>query len=354
MQSTQKAQYKLADLINGLEVTVKGDPNCVISGVCPIQQSQPGYITFLNNPHYRKHLSTTQASAVILSAEDAEKCPETVNAVISRNPYFTYSKIAAFFDHPATTSIGVHPTAVIDETAEIHPTASIGPYCVIGRGVKIAAHVVIHANCSIGDFSEIDEATQLDPQVKLYHHVKIGKRGRISSGVVIGGEGFGFANQKGVWHKVPQLGSVIIGDDVDIGANTTIDRGAIENTIIGNGVKLDNLIQIGHNVQIGDNTIIAGCAGIAGSTTIGKNCMIGGAACITGHITICDNTVITGMTGVSKSIKEPDMYASGVVGAVPYQEFARNNARFYRLENLMERVKTLETALKELTDGSNS
>ncbi len=206
----------------------------------------------------------------------------------------------------------------------------------------------------IGDHVEIGEETQLDARVTIYHKVKIGKRTRIASGAVIGSDGFGFAKQKGVWHKVPQLGSVIIGDDVDIGANTTIDRGAVENTKIANGVKLDNLIQVGHNVMIGENTIIAGCVAIAGSTVIGKNCMIGGATCFAGHITICDNVMITGMTAVTKSIREPGIYSSGIVGAVSNLEFRKNNARFHRLEHLMQRVKNLESALKDLTKRNES
>lgn len=347
-----KSQYTLSELTDGLDVTIKGDPNCVIKGVCPIQQSQPGYITFLTNALYRKYLTTTQASAVILTEEDAQHC--SINTVISHNPYFTYSRIAAFFEDKTTTAAGIHPTAVIGAESYIDSTATIGPNCVIGNNVKIAANVVIGPNCILGDLVEIGEATQLDGGVTLYHRVKIGKRARLTSGVVVGSDGFGFANQKGVWHKVPQLGSVEIGDDVDIGANTTIDRGAIENTVIGNGVKLDNLIQIGHNVHIGDNTIMAGCSAVAGSAIIGKNCMIGGASMILGHITIADNVMITGNTGVSKSIQEPGIYSSGIVGVVTNHEFRKNNARFHRLENLMQRVKTLESALKELTERNES
>lgn len=346
--TAKKTQYTLAELINGLDATIKGDPNCLITGVCPIQQSKPGHITFLTNPLYRKYLETTEASAVILSAEDAEVCP--VNAIITRNPYYIYANIAAFFDTRPDVSVGIHPTAIIEEGAQIDPSASIGPYCVIGRGAIIGARVVVGANTSIGDFSVIGDDSRLDTRVTIYHFVTIGQRVRIASGVVIGADGFGFANQRGTWHKVPQLGGVEIGNDVDIGANTTIDRGAVESTIIEDGVKLDNLIQVGHNVRIGANTIIAGCAGIAGSATIGKNCMVGGATCIAGHISIGDNVMLTGMSSVTKSITEPGVYASGVVGAVPIHEFKKNNARFYRLESLLQRVKTMESALKELTE----
>lgn len=346
MKSSKTFQYKLADLIAGLDVTLKGDANCLITGVSPIQHSQHGHITFLTNSSYKKYLETTEASAVILSEADAALCH--ANSIISRNPYFTYAKIAAFFEesHGSMTA-GIHPAAVIGEHVQIDPSAVISANCVIGNHVKIAANVVIGPGSILSDHVEIGEDTHLDANVTIYHRVRIGKRSCIASGAVIGGDGFGFANQKGVWHKVPQLGSVEIGDDVDVGANTTIDRGAVEDTIIANGVKLDNLIQVGHNVTIGENTIIAGCVAIAGSTVIGKNCMIGGKTSFAGHIKVADNVMITGMTAVTKSIPESGIYSSGIVGAVPNKEFRKNNARFHRLENLMERVKTLEIALKE-------
>ncbi len=342
-------EYTLMDLTAGLDVQIKGDPHCLITGISPIQQSQSGHITFLTNSVlssslYRKYLAETKASAVILTEADASNCK--VNAIISADPYFTYAKIAAYFSCLPTSEAGIHASAVIGKNTKIDPTACIAANCVIGDDVIIAAHVVIGAGSVLGNGVEIGEATKLDANVTLYHHVKIGARGVISSGVVIGSDGFGFANQKGVWHKVPQLGSVQIGDDVEIGANTTIDRGAIENTVIGNGVKLDNQIQIGHNVVIGDHTIIAGCVGIAGSAVIGKYCMIGGRASIIGHISICDRAIITAATGVNKSITEPGMYSSGIVGVTTNEEFRKNNARFHRLDNLVERVKKLETIFR--------
>lgn len=351
MKSVHKS-YLLSELVSGLDVTLKGDPNLAITGVATIQQAEPGQITFLTNPLYRKYLETTQASAVIMSEADAALCP--TNAIISRHPYYTYAQIATYFDTRPDQISGIHPTAIIGDDAKIDPSASIGPHVVIGRGAMIGADVKIAANCVIGDHVEIGEGSQLDSNVTLYFDVIVGKRVRIASGVVIGADGFGFANHQRAWHKVPQLGSVVIGDDVDIGANTTIDRGAIENTIIEKGVKLDNLIQIGHNVRIGENTIIAGCTGIAGSTTIGKNCMIGGATCFAGHIDVTDNVIMSGLTTVTKSITQPGHYSSGIVGAIPNHEFLKNNARFNRLESLMDRVKTLESALKQLTERDAS
>ena len=239
---------------------------------------------------------------------------------------------------------------MIGNHCEIDPAASIGPNCTIGDHVSIAANAVIGANCTINDLVSIGAGTTLDAGASIYRQVTTGKRCRIASGVVVGSDGFGFANQKGNWHKVPQLGGVEIGDDVDIGANTTIDRGAVENTVIEDGAKLDNLIQVGHNVRIGAHTVIAGCVGIAGSTNIGKYCMIGGASNFAGHLSVADKVIITGMTAVTKSITEPGMYSSGIVGAVPNHEFLKNNARFHRLENLMQRVKSLEITLKAMTE----
>lgn len=348
-KETQK-QIKLVDLVKGLDVTIKGDPDSVITGVSTVQQAEPGHITFLTNAQYRKFLPMTKASAVILSEKDADECK--TNAVICANPYFTYAKIASHFDKGVVSaSEGVHPSAVIGKGSQLDPSAQIGPNSTIGKNVTIAANAVIGANVSIGDDVSIGSETQIDANVTIYRAVTVGKRCHIFSGVVIGSDGFGFAVQKGVWHKVPQLGTVRIGDDVAIGANTTIDRGAVDDTVIGNGVKLDNLIQVGHNVKIGDHTVVAGCVGIAGSTTIGKHCMIGGAANFAGHLTVADQVMITGMTAVTKSIREPGLYSSGIVGAVPNHEFLKNNARFHRLENLMQRVKNLETALKELSES---
>ena len=346
-----KSEYTLAELVEGLDVTIKGNPDCLIRGVCPIEKAQPDRITFLNTfltKRYRQYLPETTAGAVILTKDDADVCP--VNAVICANPYFTYAKIAGRFRDQPTVTPGVHATAVLHEGAQVDPTASVGAYAVIGRHAKIGAHAVIGSHSVVGDNVTIGDESILDAHVIIYIGVKIGKRAHIASGVVIGADGFGYANHQGQWFNVPQLGSVDIGDDVDIGANTTIDRGALEDTVIGNGVKLDNQIQIGHNVKIGAHTIIAGCVGIAGSAEIGKYCMIGGGSLINGHITICDKVVIAGSTGVEKSIAEPGMYSSGVVGVVPFKEFMRSNARFHRLDAMADRIKALESTLKEMSE----
>ncbi len=341
-------KISLQQLTQGLDVNIQGDPQALVMGVATIQQAQAGSVTFLVNSRYRKFLEETRATAVIL--DEANACHCKTNAIVSKNPSYTYAKIAALFAEDIQSTPGIHPSCVVGVGTIIDPSAIIGANCVLGAGVKIGANVSIGPGCIIGDGVVIDEATRLDARVTLYHAISIGKRCRLASGVVIGCDGFGFANHQHVWHKIPQLGSVIIGDDVDVGANTTIDRGAIDDTVIENGVKLDNLIQVGHNVVIGENTIVAGCVGIAGSTIIGKNCMIGGATNFAGHVTITDHVIVTGMTAVTKSIHEPGMYSSGIVGAVPNHEFRKNNARFHRLENLMQRVKALEVSLKDLME----
>lgn len=347
MPLKKKKQYTLAELTQGLDVTIEGDPNYLISGVNTIQQAEPQHITFLMNPLYKKYLSTTQAGAVILSKSDALDCRQ--NTIIARDPYYTYALVAAYFDHKSHPPKGIHPTAVIGDKCKIDSSACISAHCVIGQGVKIGPHVEIGPGCTIGDFSEIAERAKLHSHVTLYDRIKVGKRVIIASGAVIGSDGFGIAKHEGIWHKIPQLGSVVIGDDVEIGANCAIDRGAIEDTIIEKGVKLDNLIQVGHNVRIGENTAIAGCAAIAGSTAIGKNCLIGGMAGIAGHVIIADNVVITGGSAITKSIHDPGIYSSGVGGVVTNLEWRKNSARLHRLEHLQERIKTLESALKALT-----
>lgn len=349
MKQEQRKQYSLTELTQGLDVTIKGDASCLIDGVGTIQDAVQGRIAFLMNPLYKKHLSATQASAVILSADDANEC--STNAIVCRDPYYIYTRIAAYFnDKPVPKAGTVHPTAVVGEHAQIASTASLGANCVIGDHVKLADNVVIGAGCVVGDFSEIGEGSRLEANVTLYHKIRIGKRVLIASGTVIGSDGFGIAKHKGVWHKVPQLGCVIIEDDVEIGSNCSIDRGAIGDTVIAKGAKLDNLIQVGHNVRIGENTAIAGCVGISGSTTIGSNCLIGGKAAFAGHLNVADNVVVTGRTDVSKSIREPGIYSSGVGGLVTNLEWRKGSARFHRLESLFQRVKELEATLQELTE----
>jgi UDP-3-O-[3-hydroxymyristoyl] glucosamine N-acyltransferase len=348
----RKPQYSLTELTQDLGVTISGDVNCLISGIATIQQAQPGDLAFLVNPLYKKYLATSQASAIVLSETDAVDCPAV--AIISKDPYFTYSQIARYFEYVPVPTPGIHPTAIIGKNCEIHPSVSIGAYTTLGDNVTVAANVVIGASCFLGEFVRVGANTHIDARVVLYHHTLIGKDVLLASGVVIGSEGFGLAKHKGAWYKVPQLGCVVIEDDVEIGANTTIDRGAIEDTVIETGVRIDNQVQIGHNVRIGAYTAIAGCVGIAGSTTVGKNCLIGGAAGLAGHITIADDVAITGLTAVSHSIRERGIYSSGVGGVVTNQEWRKNSMLVKKLKSIMQRLKALEFVIEESTERKDA
>ncbi|CAN5323800.1 UDP-3-O-(3-hydroxymyristoyl)glucosamine N-acyltransferase [soil metagenome] len=336
----------LADLAKLLGAELRGEETCSITGIASLQSATSSQISFLDNPRYAKYLATTQAAAVILSKQHANDC--SCPTLIMENPYLGYAKVASLFEQKPNLPVGIHPTVVVGEGCEIHPSASVGAYCVIGDKVKIGANVVINPGCSIGERCFIGDACHLWSNVVLYHGVNLGQRVILHSGVVVGSDGFGNAQSAQGWHKVPQLGGVIIGNDVEIGANTTVDRGALEDTIIEDGVKLDNQIQIGHNVHIGMYTAIAGCVAIAGSTKIGKRCLIGGGACIAGHLDIADNVVITGMTGIPNSITEPGVYSGGVP-PLPNRAWRKNAILFCRLDELNRRVRQLEKMLVENT-----
>jgi UDP-3-O-[3-hydroxymyristoyl] glucosamine N-acyltransferase len=292
----------------GLEL--RGDPALRVSHVATLAQATDGSLSFLANSRYRKHLGATHATAVVVAPGDAAACP--VAAFIDSNPYLAYARIAALMYPPASVTPGIHPSAAVASDASVAPSASVGPMCVIEAGAVVGERVRIGAGCTILAGARIGDDTQLMPRVTLYPAVSIGVRCLLHSGVVIGADGFGFAPDFGTWFKVPQAGSVRIGDDVEIGANTTIDRGAIDDTIVENGVKLDNQIQVGHNVIIGAHTAIAGCTGISGSTIIGQRCMVGGMVGFAGHLTIADDVTITGCSLVSASIREAGSYSSGM------------------------------------------
>jgi UDP-3-O-[3-hydroxymyristoyl] glucosamine N-acyltransferase len=292
----------------GLEL--RGDPALRVSRVATLAQATDGSLSFLANSRYRKHLGATHATAVVVAPGDAAACP--VAAFIDSNPYLAYARIAALMYPPAPVTPGIHPSAAVASDAGVAPSASVGPMCVIEAGAVVGARVRIGAGCTILAGARIGDDTQLMSRVTLYPGVSIGARCLLHSGVVIGADGFGFAPDFGTWFKVPQAGSVRIGDDVEIGANTTIDRGAIDDTIVENGVKLDNQIQVGHNVIIGAHTAIAACTGISGSTTIGQRCMVGGMVGFAGHLTIADDVTITGCSLVSASIREAGSYSSGM------------------------------------------
>lgn len=331
--------YCLGEIASALGAELRGDPDVRVSGLATLQAAGPGQISFLANPSYARYLAETRASAVIASAANAKDAP--TNVLLLDNPYLGYACLSHWFDPAPVASPGVHPTAVIDPSATLAEDACIGPNVVVEAQADIGEKVVIGAGSFIGARSRIGAGTVIRPRVTLAHDVLIGQRCHILSGAVIGSDGFGFANEKGVWHRIAQLGRVVLGDDVEVGANTTIDRGAIDDTVIGNGVKLDNLIQIAHNVCIGDHSAMAAMVGIAGSTRIGRHCVFGGASGVAGHLEIADQVHLTGMTLVTGDIREPGVYSSGT-SADTNRQWRKNAVRFRQLDALARRIKELE------------
>lgn len=342
------AIMKLGQLAEFLGATLQGPEELEITGLATLQEAGSGQLSFLANPQYRKYLVDTQAAAVLLRTSDAEGFAG--NALIVPDPYLAYARISHLFDPKPKAVAGIHPSAVVAVDAQVDASASIGPFAVIESGAVIAANVTVGAHCFVGARSVIGEGGWLAPRVTLYHDVRIGKRVVIQSGAVLGGEGFGFANEKGVWQKIAQIGGVSIGDDVEIGVNTAIDRGALADTRIGDGVKLDNQIQIAHNVQVGDHTAMAACVGISGSTRIGKHCTIAGGVGMVGHIDVCDNVFVSGMTMVTRSITEPGGYSSGTAMQT-LGDWRKSAARIRQLDDMAKRLQQLEKRVQTVTSG---
>lgn len=331
--------WSLGELAKLLGAELRGDPACQVDNVATLERAKPGSLSFLSNRVYRHYLATTQASAVVLAARDLESCP--VAALVMENPYLGYARAAAVLNPPVSWSGGIHETASVCSDARVHQSAWVGPNAVIEAGAQIEADVFVGPCCTVGRDTLVGESTRLVANVTLCHGVRIGRRVLVHPGAVVGADGFGIANDEGVWVKVPQLGGVQIADDVEIGANTTIDRGALEDTVIETGVKLDNQIQIGHNVRVGPHTAIAGCVAIAGSVRIGARCTIGGSSALSGHIEIADDVHLTGGTQVAKSIPAPGIYSSGI----PAQEnrnWRKMVTRFAQLDSLFRRLRVLE------------
>jgi len=307
---------------------LSGVADLLIVAVASVEQAQAGDISYIRDGKYRHYLQSTRASALILTPELAEG--HLGPCLINRDPYLTYAKVVTLFHSVQLPDPLIHPTAVVADDAQLGEGVSIGAGCVVGNGCRIGEHSRLYPNVTLGD------GTQL------------GKRVIIHAGAVLGADGFGFAPDKGEWFKIPQVGHVVLGDDVEVGANTCIDRAAMGSTRIGDGVKLDNLIQIGHNVQIGAHTAVAACTAIAGSAVIGRYCRIGGACAIAGHLSIADNVTITGMTLVSHSIHQTGMYSSGVVQDENHK-WRKNAARFNQLDTMYRRLLALEKQLAEIT-----
>jgi UDP-3-O-[3-hydroxymyristoyl] glucosamine N-acyltransferase len=335
--------YSLAEIAARLGGDVLGNPDIRITAVATLASAGKGEIAFLANRKYKSQLQTTEAAAVILApdAADAFAGPR----IVAGNPYAYYARVAALLNPPLRAEPGVHPSAVV---ASALPASSVvGPQVCIGTGVSLGEGVVIHAGCVIGDDVSIGAGSVLYPNVTIYQGCRIGARAILHAGAVIGADGFGFAPEGKAWIKIPQTGAVCIGDDVEIGANTTVDRGALDDTVIGDGCKIDNLVQIAHNCVIGPHTVLAGCTGVAGSVTMGEHCIVGGAGMISGHVTLAPGTTISGGSLVMKSINQPGLYTS-VFPLDSHDEWVRNAAHIRRLSHLADRVSELEKKLKEM------
>jgi len=340
-----RTAYRLADIAARFGGQVLGDADTRVSQIGTLERASTGQIAFLANAKYRKQLDGSKASAVILSRaeSDATELPR----IVCDNPYSYFAKLSAFLNPLPECVPGIHPSAVIGIGTQISAQAHIGPQVTVADGAVIGAGTVVMAGCSIGEGATLGENSRLYPGVTVYHGCIIGSHVILHSGSVIGADGFGIALEEGRWLKIPQIGRVLIGDHVEVGANTTIDRGALDDTVIEEGVKLDNQIQIAHNVRIGAHTAIAGCVGVAGSTTIGKYCRIGGSAGILGHLQIADNVEIASFTLIGKSIAEAGSYA-GIYPFSKNDEWRNNAVHLRHLGDLVKRVKALEQEIESL------
>ncbi|TRZ94246.1 MAG: UDP-3-O-(3-hydroxymyristoyl)glucosamine N-acyltransferase [Rhodocyclaceae bacterium] len=325
----------------GGEIVGAGDT--VVLRIATLESAGPGDLAFLANPKYRRQLEATRAAAVIMAPPAVAG---VATAILTPQPYLYYARVAQWLNPPVEAVPGVHVSAVVE--GEVAATASIGPGVWIGVGAKIGEGVIIAANCSIGGRVEIGAGSRLAANVVIYPGSRLGQRCLVHSGAAIGADGFGFAREeKGAWVKIPQMGSVLIGDDVEIGAGTTIDRGALGDTVIADGVKLDNQIQVGHNVQIGAHTAMAGCVGVAGSAVIGARCTVGGGAVILGHLRIADDVNVAAGTLVMKSIEGAGTY-SGAVPFLEHGEWLRNFSRLRHLDAMADKIRALEQRLAAL------
>lgn len=333
----------LGEIVSALGGQLAGNPEVRVARIASLETAGPDAISFLAQAKLKPLLEATQAGAVIVAADLADAVPATAQRVVVDNPYLYFARLTQWWAarvRPAPAA-GVHPSAVVEEGVHLHPTASIGPFAHVAAGARIGAGVRLGAHAHVGEGALIGEHSLLHPRATVAHGCVLGARNVVLSGAVIGGDGFGNAQDRGAWVRIEQLGTVVTGDDCDIGANTCVDRGALEDTVLGTGVKLDNLIQVAHNCRVGDHTAMAACVGIAGSVTIGKHCMFGGAAMINGHIEICDHVFVSGGTLVASSIRTPGRYT----GVYPFDEnsaWEKNAATLRNLHKLRDRIRALE------------
>ena len=340
------ATFRLIELAEHIGGTLKGNADLAIDSIAALNKAQSSQITFISNAKYRENLTACQAGAIIVSPADAEFCAPEQNLIIVDNPYVAYANLAQYLASTPTAASQIHPSAVISSDAKLGQNVSVGANAVIESGVVLGDDVVIGAGCFIGKGSRIGARTQLWANVSIYHGVQLGEDCLIQSSAVIGSDGFGYANEKGQWIKIPQTGGVIIGNRVEIGACTCIDRGALDPTVIEDNVIIDNLCQIAHNVHIGYGTAVAGGVIMAGSLKVGKFCQIGGASVINGHMEICDGAIITGMCMVMKPITEKGIYSSGIP-AQTNKEWRKTAALTLNIDEMNKRLKALEKRLSE-------
>lgn len=342
MSAGLSLSVRLSDITKALGGELLG-PDVDVQRLSPIETAGPGSLSFVSHPRFGRLMDATSASALIVSPSLAAAAGARGSCIVTPDVYPYFARLTQFWKSQATASppAGVHPTAVIHPTAAVGADVVVGPYVVIGSGACIGARVRLDAHVSVGAGAEVGEASHLYPQVTLGDRCCIGARAVVHAGVVIGADGFGFALHQGTWLKIEQLGAVRIGDDVEIGANTCIDRGALDDTVIGNGVKLDNLVQIGHNVQIGAHTAMAGCVGVAGSARIGAHCTVGGGAVVLGHLTLADHVHISAASVVTRSLHKPGQY-TGVFPLDDNASWEKNAATLKQLHALRDRIKKLE------------
>ncbi len=342
------SQHSLSDLSARFGLELRGDGEYLVAGVGTLAGADSNQVSFLANSAYRPQLAETRAGAVVLRAADAAACP--TNCLVAEDPYLAYARLAGLFDLRPAARPGIHPTAVVAESAQLGRDVSIGAHVVIGEGCRIGDGCTVAAGCVLEAGCTLGPGCRLHPNVSLGHGVTLGARVILHMGAVIGADGFGIAFARDHWEKVPQLGSVEIGDDCEIGANSCIDRGAIENTVLEEDVRIDNLCQVGHNVHIGAHTAVAGNVGISGSTRIGRYCLLGGASGVAGHLEIADRTTVAAMSAVMSSITEPGQTWSGLFHAQPIRDWQRNQVRLRRLEKLNQRLQRLEKHMGNLSD----
>lgn len=341
----------LAELAALIGAELKGDGGTVVTRVATLERATPECLSFLGDRRLVDRLPETGAGAVLLRAENVASCPAA--ALVTENPYLAFARAIELL-HPRPTVIaGCHPSSVVDPGARVHPSAAVGPLCVIEDGVEVGERAQIGPGCILLAGSRVGPESRLVARVVLCQGSVVGARALLHPGAVIGREGFGFAKDGPRWVRIPQIGRAVLGDDVDIGVNSAVDRGAIEDTLIGNGVKIDSLVQIGHNVQVGENTAMAACSGIAGSTRIGRRCTLAGAVGMAGHLSIADDVHFTGMAMVTRSFAKAGVYSSGIP-AMQSADWKRQVARFRQLDQLTKRLRQLEARVASLDTGEPS